>query len=335
MSIINDERLNSATVVSMIENRPPVKVRRLAASYPEENTYDLDVVFNEINSVGIKAGSIVGFDAATPLRDKGQLKTHMASLTKITGAYNYTEKELLKYNKPRDEKEKEALVKGVLRSVADLAEGNEDTKELLRAQMTYSGRLDYEDSKTNVKIQFDYDLPEEGKVERDIYSNPLENLQAEAKAFSLNNNRVKADYMVMNSSTLEKLKRNDIVRQNIHGDTPRMVLDTEIENLFRELKLPELVIDDEVTVIEGIEGDKIVEHMEDDKVVFHSANLGTTFIGPSVEKNYDFGTFVKSVPANDPEGEKTIVGIVAMPVIKNLKGVRIVNIVESEEVPEG
>ena len=48
-------------------------------------------------------------------------------------------------------------------------------------------------------------------------------------------------------------------------------------------------------------------------------NLGKTLVGPAADNNFAIGTYVVSVVSQDPVGEKTIVGEVAMPVLQNLK----------------
>lgn len=332
MLITNDDRLQSATLVSYLDNRPAEKVRRLAAVYPEQPVYDLDVAYNVLEDSGIKAASIIGLDAGAPIRNKGEMKHKMATLTKVAHSYTYTETEMFKYRKARDEAEQNQIVLNAVQEVGKLHEGVEDIKEYMRAQMTYNGRFHYEDSKSETKLEFALDLPEEAEVEVDIYSNPLELLQEQVAAYKERNNQLAPAYMVMNSSTLAKLKRNPIIRKELYGENDRLVRNSDLTELLVELELPELVVDDNQTVIEGVKEDTVHKHMADDKIVMHGAELGNTFIGPSIENDDQIGVYVVNIVSQDPWGEKTIVGQVTFPVLKNINQVQIINIT-AEDTP--
>lgn len=334
--ITEHPNLTEPTLVGYIDNRPEQKVRRLASVFPETPVYDLDVAYNVMDKAGIKAASIIGLDAGTPVRTKGQIQSRMASLTKVAHAYTYTETELFKYRKARDEAEQNQIVLNAVQEIGDLYEGVEDIKEFMRAQMAYNGRFKYEDPKTETRLEFELDLPEGSIVERDIYSNPLEAIQAEVDAFKDANRGQAPDFMVMNSKTYAKLKRNDVVKRELYGeDANRLVRNSDLAELLTELELPQITIDDAETIIEGINEDLVYKHLEDDKIVFHKAILGNTFTGPALENNFQTGTFIKNVVDEDPHTEKTIVGEVTFPVLKEITGVRIVNITPEavEETP--
>lgn len=332
--ITNDERMNSATLISYLDNKPEEKVRRLADVYPEQPVYDLDVAYNVLESTGIKAASIIGLDAGTPVRSKGEIKARMASLTKVAHSYTYTETEMFKYRKARDAAEQNQIVLNAVQEVGDLYEGVEDIKEYMRAKMTYDGKFSYKDEKSETELEFDLELPESAIVTRDIYANPLEALQLEVDAYKDRNNGQAPTYIVMNSKTFTKFKKNDVVRTELYGaDSARLVRNSDLQELFVELELPEIAIDDNQTIIEGITEDKVYKHLEDDKIVLHGDNLGNTFSGPAVENNDQTGTFVVNVVSQDPPGEKTIVGEITFPVLKNVNAVHIINVEASEETP--
>lgn len=324
--ITNDERLQSASLTSFINNKPAEKVRPLADAYPTQPVYDLNVAYSVLEKAGIKAASIIGLDAGTPVRTKGDIQNKMASLTKVAHAYTYTETELFKYRKARDEAEQNQLVLNAVQEVGDLYEGVEDIKEFMRAQMTYNGKFKYEDPKSETKLEFDLELPEGAIVERDIFADTLVNLQAEVAAFKERNHQQAPAYMVMNSKTFAELKRDEGIRQELYGTTARLVRNSDLQELFVELELPEIVIDDNQTIIEGVTEDVVYKHVDDDKIVLRAADLGNTFSGPAVENNYQTGVFVKNVIDDDPHSEKTIVGEVTFPVLKNINGVHIINV---------
>ena len=330
--ITEHPNLSEPTLVGYIDNRPEQKVRRLASVFPEQPVFDLDVAYNVMDKAGIKAASIIGLDAGTPIRTKGEVQSRMASLTKVAHAYTYTETELFKYRKARDNAEQNQIVLNAVQEIGDLYEGVEDIKEYMRAQIAYNGKFKYEDPKTETKLEFDLDLPEGSIVERDIYSNPLEAIQAEVDAFKDANRGQAPDFMVMNSKTYAKLKRNSVIKSELYGDADRLVRNSDLAELLTELELPQITIDDTETIIEGIDEDLVYKHLDDDKIVFHKAVLGNTFTGPALENNFQTGTFIKNVVDEDPHTEKTIVGEVTFPVLKEITGVRIVTLTpEAEE----
>ena len=329
MDIINDENLQPAVLKTVINSVEPTKVRRLASAFPEQPVFDTNAVYNVVSDTAIKAGSIIGFDAETPVKTKPQVEKRMAELTKIANAYFYTEQELLHYNKPRSSAEQDQVIADVMNSIVQLNDGNEDTKELLRANYVYRGMFDYEDPKSQVKIQFDLDLPEGAIQETGAFdaegSNPLEDLLNQVEAYRNNNGLVSPDYMVMNTRTLAKIKRNANVVGQIYGADAggRLVRDSDLVELFNELKLPTLEIDDNYTVIEGIDGNIRKQHMPDDTVVMHASDLGQTLIGPAVEADYAPEKYVVNIKTQDAPNAKTIVGQVTIPVLKNMNGISI------------
>lgn len=329
MDIINDENLQPAVLKTVINSVEPTKVRRLANAFPEQPVFDTNAVYNVVSDTAIKAGSIIGFDAETPVKTKPQVEKRMAELTKIANAYFYTEQELLHYNKPRSSAEQDQVIADIMNSIVQLNEGNEDTKELLRANYVYRGMFDYEDPKSQVKIQFDLDLPEGAIQETGAFdaegSNPLEDLLNQVEAYRNNNGLVSPDFMVMNTRTLAKIKRNANVVGQIYGADAggRLVRDSDLVELFNELKLPTLEIDDNYTVIEGIDGNIRKQHMPDDTVVMHASDLGQTLIGPAVEADYAPEKYVVSLKTQDAPNAKTIVGQVTIPVLKNMNGISI------------
>lgn len=339
MDIINDENLQPAVLKTVINSVEPTKVRRLASAFPEQPVFDTNAVYNVVSDTAIKAGSIIGFDAETPVKTKPQVEKRMAELTKIANAYFYTEQELLHYNKPRSSAEQDQVIADVMNSIVQLNEGNEDTKELLRANYVYRGMFDYEDPKSQVKIQFDLDLPEGAIQETGAFdaegSNPLEDLLNQVEAYRNNNGLVSPDYMVMNTRTLAKIKRNANVVGQIYGADAggRLVRDSDLVELFNELKLPTLEIDDNYTVIEGIDGNIRKQHMPDDTVVMHASDLGQTLIGPAVEADYAPEKYVVNIKTQDAPNAKTIVGQVTIPVLKNMNGISILRAGADDATP--
>ena len=163
----------------------------------------------------------------------------------------------------------------------------------------------------------------------------------EVEKYKERNNGQAPAYVVMNSKTLAKIKRNPNVATDLYGSEAgnKIVRQSDLDTLFTDIGLPKVEIDDAQTIIEGITGDIVKKHLDDDVVVLHAANLGNTLSGPAADNNFANGKYVVSVVSQDPVGEKTIVGEVAMPVLKNIKGISIITAneqaEETPEVPEG
>lgn len=336
--ITDNEQLQQATLQSYISSRESEKVRRLSKSYPDEQVFDINNAFNIIEDTGIKAGSIIGFDAETPIRTKPQLQQKLVTLSKIAHAHHYTEEEMYKYFNPRNEAESLKIVQDAFMSINALDEGVEDMKEYIRAQMTYNGKLEIEDPKSQVKIGFEFDLPEETFMKsKDFASddvNPIEVLEQMVERYQENNNQAAPAYMVMNRKTYNKIRRNKNVVAQMFGNASdgRLVRDDDMQTLFTDFGLPTLEIDDNVTIIDGIVEDIRHKHMDDDKVVMHAAQLGNTLIGPAADNNFALGKYVVNIQDTDPISEKSIVGEVTIPVLKNSKGVVILE-AKGEETP--
>lgn len=325
--ITESEYLQQPTLQSFVTNRESEKVRRLSKVYPDEQVFDINNAFNMIEDTGIKAGSIIGFDAETPIRTKPQLQQKLVSLSKIAHAHHYTEEELYKYFNPRSQAEQDTIITDAITSIATLDEGVEDMKEYIRAQMTYNGRLQIEDPKSQTKIGFEFDLPEETFMKANDFAsadvNPIEVLEQMVERYQENNNQSAPAYMVMNRKTYNKIRRNKNVVAQLYGNSSdgRLVRNEDMETMFADFGLPTLEIDDNVTIIEGVTGDIRYKHLEDDKVVMHAEQLGNTLIGPAADNNFAIGKYVVNVQDKDPISEKTIVGEVTIPVLKNAKGV--------------
>lgn len=286
---------------------------------------DINAVYDLIKSQNIVAGSIVGFNAGTPVRTKGEAEQAMAKLTKIAHAYNLDDEEMYKYQNPRTDAERQRVIDAVLLNTAELAQGVNDTKEYIRAKLTYDGKFEYADNRDNVKIEFDLERPEGNNIGSSDWSNhadatPLDDIEEAIEQYKSTNNNAVPAYIVMNSKTYANFKRTQQVKDEIDG-AARIVRDSDVELLFSENGYPTLELDDDYTTFENADGsteDKA--HLEDGKVVLHAEVMGQTLSGPSKEGNWAHGLFSYTVISQDPPGEKTIVGEVTLPVSQNYNG---------------
>ena len=87
----------------------------------------------------------------------------------------------------------------------------------------------------------------------------------------------------MNSKTLAKFKRSGQIKTELYGDSrsPRLVRDSDFNQLLNEFGVPAIQVDDSETAIEQLDGtNKVYKHLPDGRVVLRAAVLGKTLSGP-------------------------------------------------------
>lgn len=336
--VLLDPQLQKAELQSFItasdEQNAAANAYPLVSAFPTEEVEDIEGVYDIIEQQVNVAASITGFNSGAPIRSKGQGKQAIAELTKIQDAYHLDEKEMYHYRNPRTDAERQKIIDGVLVSTAELSDGVEKTKELLRASMAYNGRLDYEDPRTETRISLDLGRPEENNLTVSAAwgtdeATPITDLELAIEQYQRTNGNKKPEIINVNSKTYAKLKRSGQIKLELFGDTrtPRIVKDDDFQSLLNSFGLPPIQVDDNETSVVQIDGThKIIKHLADDKVVLRASVLGKTLSGPSVENNFAKGKFVTTVISQDPVSEKTIVGEVALPVTQNLNGTVFLNV---------
>jgi len=329
--VLEDKQFQPETLQSFIKagdaNRD-LNLIPLATAFPTEEVEDINNVYDIIETQLNVAATITGFNSGSPIRNKGQGKQAMASLTKIQDAYYLDESELLHYRNPRTQAERQKIIDAVLLNTNDLSDGVEKTKEFLRAQMAYQGRFDYDDPRTETKLSFELERPEANNIVSTKEwgtpdAEPLTDLLGAIEQFKKTNGNTKPEIINMNSKTLAKFKRSGQIKSELYQDaqSARLVRESDFNELLNEFGIPAIVVDDNETAIEQLDGSrKVFTHLPDDRVVLRASVLGKTLSGPSVENNYNKGKFVNVVIDQDPHTEKTIVGEVATPITQNLNG---------------
>lgn len=333
--VLEIKEFEQPALQAFIAEAPITKEHRLAKCYPVEQVDEISSVYDLVTNQKIVAGSIVGFNAGTPVRTKGEAKQAMAKLTKIAHAYHLDEEDMFKFRNPRNDEERQRIIDRTLLNTAELSEGIEDTKELIRAELTYRGRFNYEDKRDNVKIQFELERPDGNdmtsttKWSDTANSTPLSDIEAAIAQYKLTNGNKEPDYIVMTEATYALFKRSKQVKDELYRDglQPRIIKDGEIADLFESNGYPTLEIEKGFTTLENADGTTYdVAHLEDNKFVLHAAIMGATLSGPAAENNFAKGKFAYRVISQDPIGEKTIVGEVTLPVSKNFNGNVIVTV---------
>lgn len=334
--VLEFEDFAQPTLTTFVENVQAPRSYPLAAVFPDEPTDDIDFAYGIVTQQYAKAASITGFNSSAPLRSHKELEKVTGELTKLQHALYLDEKDLYKFSNPRTDAERQRIIDRTLTNIGDLAVGVQDTKELLRAQVTYDGRIQYRDpvNKTGVDIVFDRpagnDMDAAVAWTDKVNSTPLADLEAAHIQYKLENGQRPAQRLHITSAVESLLKGNEEIRTQVFGSTSggsRRLTAEDVQGALTDLGLPRYAIDDNFTVMEGLDGEEeVIKHLSDTKVVLFADTLGKTMIGPTKEKGWATGVFAKPIIMEDPEGEKVIVGEATFPAFHNQNSTVIINI---------
>lgn len=304
-----------------VENVPRSKDYKLVDVLPEKNTKDINFSYGVINGEYAKAASITGFNASAPLRDPKQLSKAFGSVAKVQHGSRLDEEQLLHFNRPRDDEERDQVIDYVYDLTDDLVAGVYDIEEYLRAQAVYNGEIDYEDKENDVQVKVDFGIPDDNKLtattdwgEED--ATPLDDIRNAVEQFKKQNKRRKPVVMHMTSATEAKLLTSDQVRIQVYGteNGKKLLTKDDISNVFNALGFPAYEINDDVVDVAD-EGEK--QLLADDKVVFLGEDIGKTFFGPTVENEYNSGIYVvPDIQETNPPRQAVFVGETVFPAIQ-------------------
>lgn len=313
-----------------VETVPKAKDYVLQDVLPEKTTKDINFSYGVINGKYGKAASITGFNASAPLRDKRELSKAFGSVAKVQHGVRLDEEELLRFNRPRDDEEKNQVIEYVYDTTDDLVQGVYDVEEFMRAQAVYNGKLKYDDDENDVHLDIDFGIPEGNKITTtkewsESDSTPLEDIRTAIEQYKKENKRRKPVAMHMTSATEANLLNNEQIRTQVYGteNGKRLMTKDDISNAFSALGFPPYVINDDVVDV----GDGEVPLLEENKVVFLGEDLGKTFFGPTVEKNYESGIYsVTEVQESNPPMQAVFVGETVFPAIQKPQSIVIMSV---------
>lgn len=315
--VVQAPEFQPARLQAYVENVPAARNYLLEALMPDQNVNDLNFSWKVINGAYAPAASITGFNAAAPLRDKKAQEQAFGSVAKLQHSYFFDEVELFAYQKPRTPEERAQIVDEGLNYTDELVNGVRDTKEFLRAQAIYNGRLEYHNEKDDIHLEIDFPVPAENKMTAAVgwdeaAATPLTDLKAMVKQYQDSNQRRRPSGMHMTSETEALLLANNQVRIQLFGSNGadgQIVTPAQLQNVLAANNIPNYTIQDDVIDING----EAVQLLEDGKVAMFGAGLGFTAIGPAAERNFTSGIFAYTQAKLNPPSEEIIVGQLAFP----------------------
>jgi hypothetical protein len=301
-----------------IDNVEPAREYLLRSFLPNENIFDLRFSYNVINRVYARTAQITGFNADAPLRDKDGLARQFAEVAKVQHGFRLDEEELLRFQNPRNQAEQAQAISYVYDQTDNLVTGVYDIEEWLRAQVLYQGKLVY--AQDGVSLDIDFGIPQENKLSATVdwsdYANakPMTDIATAVKAYRNANKNARPVVMHITSTVEADLLQNHQVRAQIYGDPndQRLVTQAQLRQVFSALSLPPYVVNDDM--IDNGEGADLL--LPERRVVFLGTDLGSTYLGPTIERNYQPGMYVLPIIENKPPRQEVYVGETVFPALK-------------------
>lgn len=299
-----------------VENVPPARTYLLEALMPDQDIDDINFSWNVVNGAYAPAASITGWNAAAPLRDKKSQEKAFGSVAKLQHSYFFDEVELFQYSKPRTAQERQRMVDNGLDYTDELVNGVRDTKEYLRAQAIYNGRVSYDNAKDDIHLDIAFPVPAANRMVAtvawsDPAATPLTDLQGMVGQYQSTNSRRRPTGMHITSATEALLLNNAQVRTQRYGTNANGQLLTpgDLQQVFAALRLPAYEIQDDVININGAD----TQLLADGLVAMFGDGLGFTAVGPAAERDYTPGIFAITNEEVNPPSEEIIVGQTAFP----------------------
>lgn len=299
-----------------VQNVPAAKNYLLRSFLPNKTVNDLDFAYNIYNGKYSKAAKITALNAGAPLRDKQGIERAFGQLAKIQTSFRLDEKEMFRFNNPRNDAETREIVDYIYEETDDLVNGVYDVEEWMRARALYHGGFDY--SQDGVEIDFEYDIPAGNKMSATVAwdqdgAKPLEDLRAAVKQFRTTNKNQKPVVMHISEEVEADLLRNQQVKLQIRGvNDERLITTGDLQNLFSALGLPPYQIQDDMVDID--DGNGMVSLLPERRIVLLGQDLGFTGVGPTAENNWNPGIYVVTeVKETNPPMQAVFVGETAFP----------------------
>lgn len=302
-----------------VENVPAARNYLLSRFLPNDTVFDLKFAYNVINKVYTRTASITGFNANAPLRDKDGLSRAFGEVAKVQHGFKIDEEELLRFTNPRRDEERAKAIDYVYDQTDNLVQGVYDLEEWLRAQAIYKGALTY--SENGVEINVDYGIPTENKMNAtnawsDVdLGSPLTDIQAIVDRFkAANGGKVPAEIHISGAVKSDLLKSKAVILQ-VYGDSDsrRLITNDDLNSVLNSLDLPTLIVQD-MEIDNGAGNERLLPIRR--IVALPSGEVGKTYLGPTIEKNFDSGIYVLPIVENKPPRQEVYVGETVFPAIK-------------------
>lgn len=294
--------------VELREEKPTFGQRFL----PNLTVYDTNFTYDIIKKTRNLA-AFIGYGAEPPVMDRDAVATQFGSMAAFGLQYIATVEELMAIEQSKTNAEKASLVARLVKKTVDIINGIQDFSDVLRAQALTTGLLQY--TKGEVKINFDYMIPEEHKIAltgADKWSDPSADILGQLldwnETFEESNDGQSPAVMLMPREVYKTLKTNlSIIAEArpLTQDKITRLRDSEVTEVLADQGLPPIqVIKSRKTTVTNIYTGEVeeVEFYPEGRVVFLGEGLGSFYYGPNPEaENFEPGIVVRAEDEKRPK----------------------------------
>src|SRR5690606_8229683 len=134
----------------------------------------------------------------------------------------------------------------------ELVNGVRDTKEYLRAQAIYNGRVKYDNDKDDIHLDIAFPVPAANRMTAtvawsDPAAMPLTDLRGMITQYGKTNSRRRPTGMHMTSATESLLLNNEQIRTQRYGNASngQLLTPDDLQQVFAALRIPAYTIQDD------------------------------------------------------------------------------------------
>ena len=301
-----------------------VKVPTFADRFlPDDEIYSTTFAYDIIKKSNHIA-AMIGYGAEPPVIDRDAVASQMGEVAKMGLKYIATEEELLALNQARSNAEKSAMVEKLTAKGADLVQALQRRVDVAKVEAIAKGNFSY--NKNGVKINVDFQIPEEHKivlsagsdwaeVDRDVIGDLLNWHDQYVES-----NGKPADVILVPREVQALLLKNaTIVAEAGRPEGVTRVSKEELNSVLGGYGLPpvQIVTERQVTVKDIYTGqDETIELFPKNRIVFVSEGLGNFVYGPTVENDYQPGIDLRAYDKFEPIESVLRVAAAGFPVVE-------------------
>ena len=290
-----------------------------------------DIEFDMILGTGglPVTASIYAFDTPTKIASREAISKGVAELALIKRQKQITEKELIKIQNPRNDRELKDVLKQLYNDADDLVKSVNVRVEAMRMELLSTGKIKVEEN--GVKVELDYKVPSGNQKSFNWSAStakPLDDLTTLADAVE-DKSGVRPTRMLTSRKIARAICSNTSVRKAIFGsNSDKVVTLAQLNDLLSQMQLPMLATYEGKYKKETAAGYSASRYYPEDKIsMFADGTLGETIWGLTAEeielmnsKNMDQSQMVGNIYVGtyskiDPVAKMTKSAATALPTL--------------------
>lgn len=247
-----------------------------------------DIEFDMILGTGglPVTASIYAFDTPTQIASREAISKGVAELALIKRQKQITEKELIKIQNPRNDRELKDVLKRLYDDADDLVKSVNVRVEAMRMELLSTGKIDIEEN--GVKVELDYSVPAGNKKSftwSASTAKPLDDLITLADAIE-DESGVRPTRALTSRKVARAICSNASVRKAIFGaNSDKIVTLAQLNDLLTQMELPIIATYEGKYKKETATGYITTRYYPEDKIsMFSDETLGETIWGLTAEE---------------------------------------------------